>query len=105
MQTNFFTALSITTCGMILYDNGLYFMLRDFLGSEALDIYTATAFAGSLIAEVLLVRFPSTIIAVCIKYHYYIAYNRIPNVILDTNVILGNSVTALYLQDVLHIIT
>lgn len=91
---------------MILYDNGLYFMLRDFLGSEAIDIYTATAFAGSLIAEVLLVRFSSRIIAMCIKYHYYIAYNRIPNVILDTNVIiLGNSVTALYLHDVLHNIT
>ena len=54
---------------MILYDNGLYFVLTDnnFSVSERdrrLNIYIATAFAGSLFAEVFLVRFYSRIIAV-----------------------------------------
>jgi len=54
---------------MILYDNGFYFMLTDnnFPVSERdrrLNIYIATTFAGSLVAEVFLVRFYSRIIAV-----------------------------------------
>jgi len=71
MQTHIFTALSITTCGMILYDNGLYFMLRDGsceLNEQARRIntctYSETVFAGSLIAELFLVRFLPMISAV-----------------------------------------